>query len=69
MGILDRVLSLEERGQGKGVGGSRQGDGGATSCVCQECGYTTPHKRGTPCNKTKCPECGASMVGEQEEED
>ena len=55
----------EARGQGRGMGGSRQGDGGAASCVCPKCGYKTSHDRGTPCTGTKCPKCGAQMIGEE----
>jgi predicted Zn-ribbon and HTH transcriptional regulator len=51
------------RGEGQGVGGSRQGDGGAVKCVCPDCGYETEHNRGTPCNQMKCPKCGSKLVG------
>jgi len=50
-------------GQGCGVGGPRQMDGGARECVCPKCGKTVEHARGIPCVEQKCPECGASMVG------
>ena len=40
-----------------------QGDGGTDTCVCPKCGYKAEHDRGTPCNETDCPECGATMVG------
>jgi len=53
----------EERGEGQGVGGPRQGDGGAATCKCPECGYTMTHDRGTPCTEIDCPKCGAKMVG------
>ena len=56
---------LEElsRGEGQGDGGPKQGDGGASTCKCPECGATSPHVRGTPCNEIKCPKCGSPMVG------
>jgi len=54
----------EARGKGKGVGGKRQGDGGATWDKCPECGYKTKHTKGTPANTKKCPKCGANLVGE-----
>ena len=54
---------MKARGEGQGVGGSRQGDGGADSCVCPECGYTTTHKKGTPCNDMKCPKCKVPLTG------
>jgi hypothetical protein len=56
----------KERGEGQGVGGERQGDGGADKCVCPECGATAEHEKGTPCSEMSCPECGAKMEGEQD---
>lgn len=52
------------RGDGKGVGGNPQGDGGAKFCVCPGCGYSVAHTdKGIPCVERKCPECGAKMKG------
>ncbi|MFW6172985.1 MAG: hypothetical protein ACOC5T_04510 [Elusimicrobiota bacterium] len=51
------------RGEGQGVGGPRQGDGGANVCVCPDCNYKVTHKRGTPCNQMKCPKCGSNLIG------
>jgi len=62
--LIDRA-----RGEGQGVGGPRQGDGGTDTCVCPNCGYEMPHERGTPCNELTCPECGTAMVGKSEAED
>lgn len=45
-------------GQGLG-GGTGEGPGG--NCVCPKCGYTQRHILGKPCNKIKCPKCGAIM--------
>ena len=50
-------------GEGKGVGLPRQGEGGASKCKCPVCGYVAGHNRGTPCNETNCPKCGAGMIG------
>ena len=50
-------------GEGRGVGGARQGIGGADLCVCPECGYEAKHKRNVPCAEIKCPECGTVMAG------
>lgn len=47
----------------RGKDGSPEGVGGTDVCVCPECGEEVPHDRGTPCNKMKCPECGAAMTG------
>lgn len=38
-----------------------KGKGPAGDCVCPKCGYKEKHKRGTPCSKVKCPECGAFL--------
>jgi hypothetical protein len=51
------------RGDGKGKGGKRQGDGGADKCVCPSCGHEEKHEKGTPCSDTKCSKCGAKMEG------
>jgi len=51
------------RGEGQGVGGARQGDGGASKCVCPDCGWEGPHLRNTPCATQVCPKCGTKLVG------
>ncbi len=56
----------EQRGQGQGVGGDRQGDGGADVCVCPKCGREYPHEKGTPCNEMECGDCGVALVGQSE---
>jgi len=53
------------RGDGQGTGGNRQGDGGASVCVCPSCGATSTHIKGKPCNDQKCPKCGAVMIGKE----
>jgi len=63
----EEVVEEKARGEGQGVGGPRQGDGGTDTCVCPECGKETAHDRGTPCSEQKCPECGATMQGKQAE--
>ena len=60
---------LKARGQGQGVGGQRQGDGGADKCVCPKCGEEIPHEKGTPCGQSTCPKCGSTMVGKAIESD
>lgn len=62
----DGLVLEKERGQGMGQGGGRQGDGGASTCVCPNCGATIPHQRGVPCVNIKCPECGTTMIGKEE---
>ena len=59
---LDEI-AVKARGAGQGVGGEPQGDQGAETCVCPECGHELPHKRGVPCAEVECPKCGAAMQG------
>jgi len=54
---------LEGRGEGMGVGGPRQGDGGADACYCPECDKSFPKQKGVPCQTGKCPTCGGKLVG------
>ena len=58
----DGVIEMA-RGKGKGVGGNPQGDAGADTCKCPECGHEMAHKRAgegksIPCADIACPECG-----------
>jgi len=62
--MSEEVEQAMERGQGQGVGGPRQGDGGAGQCKCPKCGETIPHNRGTPCTQIKCPSCNTPMIGQ-----
>ena len=61
--VEEAFIIKEGRGDGKGQGGPKQGDGGADKCVCPKCGATTLHEKGVPCSDKKCPKCGASMGG------
>jgi len=51
------------RGEGQGVDGSKQGDGGASQCVCPDCDYSVAHDKGIPCNSMVCPKCGSRLIG------
>lgn len=63
-GIGEGAKVFEERGKGQGVGGPRQGDGGAKYCYCTRCGYYQEHPRGIPCKDIKCSSCGEyTMIG------
>lgn len=33
-------------------------------CTCIKCGEKTPHQRGMPCSKKRCPKCGSLMIRE-----
>jgi len=57
------------RGAGGGFGGGRGGrmggplaGGPGGECVCPSCGEKAPHTAGQPCNRMKCPKCGAPMT-------
>ena len=48
--------------QGRGrKQGNRAGAGPDGKCICPDCGKEVDHKRGVPCYKRKCPECGAFL--------
>jgi predicted Fe-Mo cluster-binding NifX family protein len=56
------------RGPGRGGGQRRTGRmsgpfaaGPQGRCVCARCGHEEPHRRGAPCIRQRCPECGAVM--------
>jgi len=62
--IIDEKKFMEfARGEGQGVGGAKQGDGGTDKCYCPECGHSMTHTRGTACTSMKCSKCGATMTG------
>ena len=58
---LDEI-AVKARGEGQGVGGPPQGDGGAETCVCPKCGHELTHERGVPCAEVECPKCGNRAV-------
>ncbi|MBN1293455.1 MAG: hypothetical protein JXB48_16565 [Candidatus Latescibacteria bacterium] len=55
-------------GRGGGKGGGRMGGsfsaGTGGNCMCPNCGATSSHERGVPCNQITCPKCGAIMTRE-----
>lgn len=56
--------SLEEaRGDGRGVGGPRQGIGPARACKCPKCGKEYSKEVNVPCANKTCPDCGVALVG------
>lgn len=61
-----RGQSKGMQGVNKGVGRGRMGGqfaaGPAGACICPECEYEQPHRRGQPCNQIECPKCGTLMT-------
>ena len=55
--------SEKARGDGQGNGGPKQGDGGASKCVCPECGKEYSKTKGKACADQKCTKCGVALVG------
>ena len=45
--VVEEDETTKARGDGQGNGGGRQGDGGASTCKCPECGTTAKHEKGT----------------------
>ena len=52
-------------GRGFGRGGRGISPGPAGFCVCPNCKKKIPHRRGEPCTRRKCPDCGNFMVREK----
>jgi len=46
-----------------------QEPGGPERCVCPECGYSADKERGVPCRSVECPECGAMLVAQNEDDE
>lgn len=40
------------------------GRGPSGYCVCEKCGYKTPHQSGVPCSNLKCPTCNINLKRE-----
>lgn len=54
-GMRSDIGPGQENRTGKGIGGS---------CICPDCGYKEPHKRGAPCFQQRCPKCNKTLVRE-----
>ena len=51
----------------RGMGGPRPGigrGGPPEKCVCPQCGFEAPKRRGIPCRTITCPKCDTPLVGE-----
>jgi hypothetical protein len=59
----DKMSQELERGDGRGVGGPRQGIGPAKYCKCVACGHKMAHIPNKPCADYICPKCGGELIG------
>ena len=57
------MISLFTLFERRGINGKREKMGGNDMCYCDSCGKSFPHKRGAPCIKQTCPECGEPLRG------
>jgi len=60
---IEGQLEVKARGEGQGVGGEKQGDGGAESCKCPKCGKEYKKEKGKQCNEKMCPKCNVKLEG------
>lgn len=47
-------------GRGRMGGALAGGPGG--NCVCPQCGASSAHARGVPCDSRRCSKCGTTMT-------
>lgn len=51
----------QRKGKYKEAIAEARAEGPEGDCVCDKCGYRTPHQRGTPCSGIKCPNCDIDL--------
>ncbi len=51
----------QRRGRFKDESKEATGKGPDGHCVCEKCGYSTPHQKGVPCSNLKCPKCNLNL--------
>jgi len=56
-----RSFGWQRKGQFKDKIQEAAGKGPDGDCVCEKCGYKTPHQRGVPCSNLKCPNCNVNL--------
>ncbi|MDD5552136.1 MAG: cation diffusion facilitator family transporter [Candidatus Pacebacteria bacterium] len=59
-----RGFGWQRRGKFKEEVKEATGQGPVGNCICPECGYKAPHKRGIPCSSLKCPKCNINLKRE-----
>jgi len=61
---IGRGFNWRTKGRFKDENKQASGRGPNGYCVCEKCGYKTPHQRGIPCSDLKCPKCGTILKRE-----
>ncbi|MEA2098420.1 MAG: cation diffusion facilitator family transporter [Patescibacteria group bacterium] len=54
-------LSWQRKGRFKDKIQEASGKGPDGYCVCEKCGYKTPHQKGVPCSNLKCSNCNINL--------
>lgn len=57
-----RAFGWQKRGKNIGQISEAKGFGPNGNCVCEKCGYITPHQQGVPCSTIKCPKCNINLI-------
>jgi predicted Fe-Mo cluster-binding NifX family protein len=53
---------ISQSGDGRTAGSSDTAGNPSGVCICPKCGQRKPHRRGEPCFKQTCPQCGSVMT-------
>ncbi|MDD4990483.1 MAG: cation diffusion facilitator family transporter [Candidatus Pacebacteria bacterium] len=59
-----RGFGWQRKGRFRGEIEEAAGKGPSGYCVCEKCGYKTPHQRGIPCSTLKCSTCNINLKRE-----
>ncbi len=59
-----RSFGWQRKGKFKNEIKEASGKGPSGFCVCEKCGYKTPHQKGIPCSTLKCPTCNINLKRE-----
>ncbi|MFW6047404.1 MAG: cation diffusion facilitator family transporter [Candidatus Woesearchaeota archaeon] len=59
---LGKGFGWQKKGRFEDKIDEAKGAGPGGYCICTECDYKEPHKRGHPCASKNCPKCGGPMT-------
>jgi cation diffusion facilitator family transporter len=59
--IFGKSFGWQRRSKFKEKIAQAEGRGPDGQCVCPQCGYKIPHKKGVPCATLKCPRCEINL--------